>query len=48
MKVVTNNFFEDMMSTIAELAEQHIRESEIHLRHIDELMASVLGGKCAR
>jgi hypothetical protein len=28
-----------MMNKIAELAEQHIRESELHLRHIDELMA---------
>ncbi len=26
------------MNKIAELAEQHIRESELHLRHIDELM----------
>ena len=28
-----------MMNKIAEMAEQHIRESELHLRHIDELMA---------
>lgn len=27
------------MNKIADLAEQHIRESESHLRHIDELMA---------
>lgn len=27
------------MNTIMELAGQHIRESESHLRHIDELMA---------
>ncbi|MEJ8814352.1 hypothetical protein WKW77_24950 [Variovorax ureilyticus] len=29
----------EAMQTIDLLAEQHIRESESHLRHIDELMA---------
>lgn len=29
---------EDIMDEITKLAEQHIRESESHLRHIDELM----------
>jgi hypothetical protein len=29
------------MSTLSDLAEQHVRESELRLRHVDALMAQV-------